>query len=651
MRREDHQAWTWCWLSRYCVPDGWREHTVASKTPSRRGGGGRARTWIRRTVGIGLVSGLALETLQLRRRLAGLRTLPERPEPEPYPLRLLTAENVRVDPVTLGSARAYAQQRRLVVLDLVPGDLPTAQALDLLRTVDPATYRTDRMARGWSALHAALADEGVLRAAGVSPERLNPNPPELAEAMAQLKLHAPATTDLVVAARLTSEPDVLAEDDAVIAALHGSNATGSLLPRLAWLCALAAGSLVSPRWALAALGAWSAQPLVVFAGSRTLCPADRWSYCASRIGKEPRRLFTALGAGGPATPGRPDPVEQRRPLYQAELAEGIERFFEPRRTDCPWCFSTRITVRLRTRDLFQGKPGSFILDRCRDCGHIFQNPRLSPGGLGFYYRDFYDGLGERELDAKFQARGPMYQSRAAALKGLAQPKAWLDVGTGHGHFCNAARDLWPQTAFDGLDMGEGIKLAEHRGWINRGYRGSFVDLAELMTSSYDVVSMYHYLEHTREPQQELQAARTVLRPGGHLVIDVPDPESAWGRLLGKWWLPWLQPQHQHFISAANLRRRLEQLDFTVLLEQRAEAHTSLDLAAATWLPLHNLLAGGEDRPWRQTRPQPAQRLGRTAAIVAATPVLLVAQITDRLLMPLATHLGLTNAYRMLARKN
>lgn len=633
---------------------------ITYRSPFRVGAG----VWVRYVVQAGLITTLVLDTVWLRRRLAGLRTLrqapppePDRPPasappPEPDRLRLLTAGNVQVDPATLASARAHARAHRLDTLDLVPADLPTAQALDLLRTLDPATYRTDRLARGWGALHATLVDDEVLRAAGAAPpQRANLSAPEMAEAVATLKSHAPATADLVVASRLTSDPEVLAEDNEVIATTRGSNAMGALASRLGWLCTLAAGAVVSPRWAVAALVAWSAQPLVVFAGSASLRPADRWSYSASRAVREPRRLFTALAAGSLHIRGRAELVEQRRPGYQAELAQGIERFFEPRRTDCPWCSSTRIAARLHIPDLLQHKPGLFTLDHCRTCGHIFQNPRLTQDGLDFYYRDFYDGLGERDLDAKFRANGSMYRSRAESLRGVAQPVSWLDVGTGHGHFCNAAREVWPRAVFDGLDMGEGVKPAEQRGWVDRGYRGGFVALAPSMTSSYDVVSMFHYLEHTREPQQELETARTVLRTGGHLVIDVPDPESAWGRLLGKWWLPWLQPQHQHFIPAGNLRRRLERLGFTVVLEQRAEAHTSFDVVGAVWLLLSYLVASGDDQPWYPTTPRPAQRLARATTLLTSVPALVAAHAGDRLLQPLAPRLGLTNAYRIVARKN
>ncbi|MCP3802455.1 class I SAM-dependent methyltransferase [Allokutzneria sp. A3M-2-11 16] len=619
---------------------------TAGKSSRRRSG-----KWVRRTIQAGLIAGLVLDTAQLRRRLAGLRTLPDRPEPGQDRFRVLEAEDVRVDRATLAAARAHAQAEGLSTLDLVPRDLPVAQALDLLRAVDPTTYRTDRQAPGRGALHATLADDGVLRAAGIPTDNGHPSAPELAEAIAQLKLHAPGGTDLIVAPRLTSAPDVVAKDPEVLASMHGENTMGALLPQIAWLSTLAASTLINPAWALAAIGAWSAQPMIVFYGSKNMRPADLLSYSATRAVKEPKRLFAAIATAQSRTVERVDPVEERRASYQAELSKGTERFFGERRTDCPWCSSTRLETRLRTRDLLQRKPGTFVLDRCQDCGHVFQNPRLSPAGLDFYYRDFYDGLGEKKLDSLFKARGVMYRPRAESMKRFAQPESWLDVGTGHGHFCNAAREVWPQTTFDGLDITDGIKLAEHRGWIDRGYRGSFVELAPSMAANYDVVSMFHYMEHSLDPKLELEAAHTALRSGGHLLIEVPDPEARWADLLGKWWMPWLQPQHLHFVSIGNLRRQLEKMGFTVVLEQRAEAHEPIDLLSAAWTRLSNLAASGEDLPWYPAKPEPARKAIRAATLAVGSPFLLAASLADGALRPFAARLGLTNAYRVIARKS
>ncbi len=351
---------------------------------------------------------------------------------------------------------------------------------------------------------------------------------------------------------------------------------------------------------------------------------------------------------GPAD--RTRAVAVLRPAYRAELADGTGRFFEPRRADCPWCGSARLRTRLRTTDLLQHKPGGFVLDECEDCAHVFQNPRLTGAGLEFYYRDFYDGLGEQRLGGVFGTRTRAYRSRARSmLPFAAAPGSWLDVGTGHGHFCETAREVFPGTTFDGLDLSEGAELAQQHGRLTRGFRGSFPELAPELAGQYEVVSMFHYLEHSTDPTTELAAARQALRPGGLLLIEVPDPQSRLARLLGRWWLPWLQPQHLNLMPVANLRRRLEELGFTVILEQHADPHDPVDLLAACWLLL-DAAAPREDLPWLPGDP-PGRllRVLRGALFLASAPVLLLATLLDRVIARFAGRAGLSNAYRLIAR--
>lgn len=365
----------------------------------------------------------------------------------------------------------------------------------------------------------------------------------------------------------------------------------------------------------------------------------------------------------PSAPGgrgvRDRRVAELRPLYEKELAQGTGRFFLPRRPDCPWCGSPRLRERLRTTDLIQRKPGRFVLDRCQDCGHVFQNPRLSPEGLDFYYRDFYDGLGERRLAGVLESFNALVRTVTAAghrrrvrpvLPFAPAPERWLDVGTGGGDFCEAARELLPATVFDGLDRGEGVELAEREGRVARGYRGMFPRLADRLAGRYDVVSMFHYLEHSTEPERELAAARRALRPGGLLLIEVPDPDSPYGRLLGRWWLPWLQPQHLHLIPVGNLRRRLGDMGFTVLAEQHREAHFPVDLLAGCWL-LINSVAPPADAPWL-SEPPGRVRLGlRNAVRVSGAPLLALACLLDQTAALCGGRARLSNAYRIVARRD
>ncbi|MEU6768702.1 class I SAM-dependent methyltransferase [Streptomyces sp. NPDC046853] len=232
-----------------------------------------------------------------------------------------------------------------------------------------------------------------------------------------------------------------------------------------------------------------------------------------------------------------------------------------------------------------------------------------------------------------------HRARARAMAPFGEPESWLDIDTGHGHFPAVAREVHPYTAFDGLDPTGRVEEGRRAGRVEEAHVGLLADLATGLAGRYDVLSMFHYLERSEDPRIELIAARTVLRPGGHLMIEVPVPQSRYARLLGKGWLrpgphhprpgphqPLPGPHHDIPLSA--LRRDLESLGYTVVATERREPHIPFDLAAGLALTLGRM---------------------RATARVAA-PLLAAAALADRLLAPLVSRTRFSNAYRVIARR-
>ncbi|MFI7354126.1 methyltransferase domain-containing protein [Streptomyces avidinii] len=608
-----------------------------------------------------LLAALGAGTVRARRRLRAIPVLPVAPPaaagvPRAAGWRLLTARGVEPDAPTFLAARAHAEAEGLRVLDLLPADLPAERALALLRLVDPARYRQDRLAAGRGAGFAVLVTEEVLSRAGVDPAGPRPDTAELLALTRRLKEYAADATGLAIAPGLScagaGEPGGPARAAELRAQGLPPGAVAAV--QLGGLALLAGVAVRQGRWGAAAAGLYWLQPYLALGGpGSALRPAGLGRATAARpVRSLGAGLRTAAAAGrdaGPDTAADGAPDAARAAAYRGDLAAGTGRFLEPRLAACPWCGSDRLTVRVRVPDLLQGKPGRFTLEQCGGCGHVFQNPRLTPEGLEFYYRDFYDGRGGEGAGTVFGRLGAAYRGRAEMLLPHADPASWLDVGTGHGHFCNAARDVWPQTRFDGLDMGEGVREAERRGWVETGYLGQFPEFASKLAGQYDVVSMYHYLEHTREPLAELDAAATVLAPGGFLAIELPDPESRMARLLGPLWLPWFQPQHQHLMPAANLREALADRGFTVVAEEHGPAHQGNDFFGAVALAATRL-APDPDRPWGPG-PTPRARLLGHAVRVASLPCFAAAAVLDTLRTVVARRTDGGNAYRMLARKD
>ncbi len=470
-----------------------------------------------------------LNGLRLRGRVEALRRIPDDgPGPEPSastvddPGRVedidpdhvfITAPGVCLDDAARRRASAFATRHGLDVVDLVPGNLGTEQILDLVRLVDPATCASNRLATGRGPGQATLVHREVLRRAGLEDLDEEPDPVRYLELTAQLKRFATKTTGLAVLDDLLAAPEDLRRRRAYLSALYSKAAPAAMAVPITHDLLLGAGLLLAPGWSLAAALAYCVQPYVALRATAVRPDDLTPAYAATRPLQEAMRTVRTLTGEAPQPSGAsaPDADEARALEYDDLLAGGIDRFFEPRRESCPLCQATKLSVRVRSADLLQYKPGEFVLEECEACGHIFQNPRLSLDGLDFYYRDFYDGLGEEQLDFVFSSDDASYLGRVDLVATHAQPKRWLDVGAGHGHFCLIASDVLPDTRFDGLDLSDAIDEAERRQWVERGYRGLFTDLADELPGAYDVVSMHHYLEHTRDPAAELEAAATVAR--------------------------------------------------------------------------------------------------------------------------------------------
>ena len=302
-------------------------------------------------------------------------------------------------------------------------------------------------------------------------------------------------------------------------------------------------------------------------------------------------------------------------------------------------------------DLFQGKPGVFHLDECRACGHVFQNPRLSLDGLDFYYRDFYDGRAREHTETMFTLAGASYRGRAQMLVGVTRPKRWLDVGTGHGYFCLAARETWPETRFDGLDLTPNVVEAERRGWVERGFHGLFPDLADDLVGAYDVVSMHHYLEHTREPGLELDAAATVLEEGGHLLIEVPAPESRWPAGSAGCGVRGCSPSTSTSCRPPTWSRRWSERGFRVVARRARDGPPARRPRVRRHAPRQPPVAGGARRRGAR-RPPPSGGWRGPASTPRCLPLAGLAVAADQALVPVVRRRPqLSNAYRVLARKD
>jgi SAM-dependent methyltransferase len=617
------------------------------------------RIWLTAAVG----AGIGLNTARLRHRLSALAVAEPSDDPvDPGHVFVLSA-GATLDEAQRRAASAHARRHGLDVLDLVPEELSPDRLLDLARGVDTTNYQASRLRLGRGAYHAMLVDRAVLARAGLPPAQ-DATEADLVELILVLKRYAPVTTGLVVLPGLRAPARSGAGRFEVRRAAYAWEPT-SLAAPLVRDALLAAGATAAPRWSLAVAALSWLQPAIVAAGGPLRVQREELLAAplvrrrgAAALAADVARLPTGPAGRAalaerwrvhwPRTWGSDDPARlaKARADYQADIAAGVERFLEPRRETCPWCGSARLRRMVVGVDAMQVKPGRFRYDRCGECRHVFQNPRLSPEGLDFYYRDFYDGLGGPAMELLLGAGPGAHPDRARSVP--ARPRRWLDVGTGMGHFCLLARDVWPDTVFDGLDMGEGIDEAERRGWVDRAHRGQFPEIAPTLAGQYDVVSMFHYLEHTRDPRAELDAAVTALQPGGYLLIEVPNPDSPALNAYGALASGMLIPQHLNLVTAPNLVTAVEERGLRVENLTFGRTHISGD-APMAWWGLAQRLGPSPSLPWRADQYPLLGHARRAAALTALAPLLPAAALAEAVSRPYLVRGDRANAYRLVAR--
>jgi len=584
---------------------------------------------------------LLLDARRVGSRLAALPALRPDEAEDRDDLVWVLAPGVQLPEATVRSALAHVEAHGLAALDLVPGNASLATVWSVGCHVDLEAHRSDSIRPGDTGMHAFVAPRSVVESLGFSGK-----PPDLASFVSmarEVRRRVDGPHEIAVAPGLTAlRENPFFDSGALSVKLGGSVAPVAFgVPLVTAL--MVVGPLMAP-WAgsLALLAHLIQQPIAV----RRSRIRVRWSVLQGllRIAVDLRQWLRLLGGKGTAI----DQREALRPVYKALMAEGTDRFFLPKAQVCPHCGSDRLTTLFSLPDLYQGKPGRFSVDRCRDCRYRFQNPRLTTEGLDFYYRDFYDGLGEDALDMVFGATTQLYADRLAMVTKHSAPERWLDVGCGHGHLFAHIRDRLPGVRLEGLDMGDGAAIARARGWADQAHQGLFVDAATELSDCFDAVTMCHYLEHTLDLRAELKAAHTVLKTRGVVLIEVPDPDSPFAALLGRWWMPWFQPQHIQFATTINMASLLREAGFEPLEWHTGRANTANDFV----LSFTNMVrqwAPSLEAPWRP-RPSWLQRCFHALVWIPGGVFVLAGAVLDHALNPIARRMHHSSQYRVIARK-
>ena len=251
---------------------------------------------------------------------------------------------------------------------------------------------------------------------------------------------------------------------------------------------------------------------------------------------------------------------------------------------CPLCRRTEVTILLRgIPDRFRPE-STYGIARCRDCRLAFTNPyresypahygphQVAPrherttGTRAAIVRTFYRGEGSPvdrlrlafpylvfRLRDRMKVRARDFYARPFRRRGRL-----LDIGCGAGNQLAAWKGQQDECVGVERDAATARRTGERLGLDVRPGR---LEEQDFPPGSFDVITLSHVLEHVEDPRSTLGLARRFIRPGGELLIWIPNFNSLQRRFAGPAWLPYDVPRHRWHFRPEDAARLLKECGF------------------------------------------------------------------------------------------
>lgn len=218
-------------------------------------------------------------------------------------------------------------------------------------------------------------------------------------------------------------------------------------------------------------------------------------------------------------------------------------------------------------DDLTGKPGTFHFVRCKNCGLVYQNPRIKEEYIGQYYDDEYIAHRKKK---DWGLMTPLYnwamgkhdrqKTRLAERYVAITPTSRvLDIGCGAGTFLLRIHTLYG-AEITGVDFKD---LSALPGFDLIDFHSGSIAEQDLPAASFDLVTMWHFLEHDYAQLETLENVNRALKTDGILIIEVPRLDSLTFRLYRERW-PGLQaPQHTVLYDKNSLLETVRKAGFEI----------------------------------------------------------------------------------------
>jgi ubiquinone/menaquinone biosynthesis C-methylase UbiE len=237
---------------------------------------------------------------------------------------------------------------------------------------------------------------------------------------------------------------------------------------------------------------------------------------------------------------------------------------------CPVCKGTAFTDFLKCRDHFVSGQ-DFLLKECSGCGLKITYQAPSEESIGPYYQSenyiSHSNTSRGLVNRLYHfARNYMLGQKLKVVRKSSGKNVGrlLDVGAGTGYF--AAFMQKKGWSVEGIEKS---REARNFAFSEFGLKMKPAEeLCQIEDNSYDVVTLWHVLEHIQDPGKNIRAIRRILNSDGTLFIALPNHESYDAQHYKKFWAAYDVPRHLWHFAPQQVNRIFERNGFRMVHKYR-----------------------------------------------------------------------------------
>ena len=194
---------------------------------------------------------------------------------------------------------------------------------------------------------------------------------------------------------------------------------------------------------------------------------------------------------------------------------------------------------------------------------LITSPQPSEENLGKYYEsdDYISHTdGKRSIFEKAYhfIKNIALKNKLSLINDLQQSKGnLLDIGAGTGDFLLVAKNNnWNTVGIEPSEKAKAIAKAKSVELKS--------NLSELESNSFDVITMWHVLEHVPDLENQIKELKRLLKPNGSILIAVPNFKSFDANYYKEFWAAYDVPRHLWHFSKTAIKKLFQKEDLELI---------------------------------------------------------------------------------------